>query len=342
MKLSKCIKAIEHGRTNYIRFAKDTRESISLEHLGWDHLDGPWYRCPDVWLVDLADPFRIKKHHDPVTNLAYYNFIHDLFEQDYFESYAKDIIKHDDFYNNLEFEPSIGNVLETEYRLLGNDYRLDVLKNDLFDHFVKNGDFENYLNRAKTYLGETRGVEIANTSFDKLDVKMKSLFEEIHAVYLAHGEEIKFSSETIPNIINKLPEHDIMILVPKACFKYWLSLVDTSKTEKVNFYELHSASKSNKQFQYFRQPIDGKNVLIADGAYSGNTITAVSSIIKENNGFPIKLGMFPKNRKVIDKLDYFVFGDRLFKAGNVTSDKDWPLQQYKNTFSVEAENGKTI
>lgn len=333
MKLACCIVMGDHGRTQTMKRARSVHESNKLNHLGWIKLDGSWYRGPDTWLVDLSDYLKVQKYSDPVTNLAYFQFIKDLVDNGYFNQYITEVIQHDESYRGFDCALSTGNVLETEYRLLGMDKRLYPLKDKIFNTFNNSRDGSNYKKRSQLFLGNTRDIRQNNIAYQMLDKKVKRIFEEIQSIYAMKGENIKFNSQIIPDIAENLPAHDSLVLVPKGCFRYLISLINNS--ENVNFLELHTGKKDSRYLQYFKESLKGKRVIIADTAYTGDTINAVSENILNNGGVPIKMGLFPKNREVINKLDYFVFGNRVFRSKEAKTGKDWYLQQYKEVFSLD-------
>ena len=325
----------DHGRTQTMKRAQSIRENNKLNKLGWIKLDGSWYRGPDTWLVDLADYLKVQKYGDPVTNLAYFQFIKDLVDNDCFNQYVADVIKHDEYYREFDCALSTGNVLETEYRLFGTDKRLYPLKDKIFEIFNNSSDCNNYKKKAQLFLGKTKSLPQNIIECQVLNKNIKKVFDEIQNIYAAKGDNIKFNPQLIPNISAELPAHDSMVLVPKGCFRYFVSLVNENNCKNVNFLELHTGKKDSRYLQYFKEQLRGKRVIVADTAYTGDTINEVSKSITNNGGLPIKVGLFPKNRAVIKKLDHFVFGDKVFKSQDAKNGKDWYLQQYKEVFSLD-------
>ncbi len=325
----------DHGRTQTMKRAQSMHETNKLNRLGWIKLDDSWFRGPDTWLVDLADYLKVQKYGDPITNLAYFQFIKELVESDYFNKYIADIIKHDEYYREFDCALATGNVLETEYRFLGTDKRLYPLKDKLFEVFENSSDGKYYKEKAQLFLGKTKNIPQINIEYQTLDKGVKKLFDDIKNVYKNKGEDIEYYPQFIPNISANLPTHDSIVLVPKGCFRYLNSLLNKHDCGNVNFLELHTGKKDSRYLQYFKESLNNKRVIVADTAYTGDTLDEVSKSIKNNGGIPIKVGLFPKNRKVIRKLDSFIFGDKVFKSQDAKNGEDWYLQQYKEVFSLE-------
>jgi|GEM_PF-4357612 len=335
MKLARCIVMGDHGRTQTMKRAQSKSESFKLNQSGWIKLDEMWYRGPDTWLVDLADYLKIQTNCGPIVNLAYFKFIKELVDNDYFNKHITDLIKNDEYYRGFDCALSTGKVLETEFRIFGTDKRLYSLKKKLFENFINSSDGDYYQKYAQNFLGKTRVLSQNTKEYEQLDKSVKKLFNEIKNIYINKGESIKYFPEYIPNINTNLPEHDMLILVPKGCFKYFTSLVDENNCDKINFLELHTGKKDSRYLQYFKEPLIDKQVLAIDTVYTGDTLNEVSKIIKNNGGYPIKLGLFPKNKNAIKKLDHFIFGDMVFKSQDVQDGNDWYLKQYKEVFSLD-------
>ncbi|MPM46410.1 hypothetical protein SDC9_93110 [bioreactor metagenome] len=83
LKFSDYITSEYHNRTSAYMTTNDC--DILLEKLkdGWSYVpikNGFWLRCPDISVVDIADPFKVKKNNS-IEYFALFNYIRDLKER---------------------------------------------------------------------------------------------------------------------------------------------------------------------------------------------------------------------------------------------------------------------
>lgn len=336
MELNKKLVFDEYGRSTAYFYTEDKdiiNEKIKKQ---WTRLKGHtcepgvWLRSPDTWLADLTDFNKVFYYGNPIINFAYFDFLHNLQTSGSLDGFIKYVVsRRKVFYAGFEFAISTGISLETEIRLLGSDSRLDTLKRDIFINFLNSQDYYKYFNNAKTFLEKTRDIYQNVLPYEELDYRVKEFYEKLKSFYACLNVNIKYSSLTIPSVSNNLPEHDILLLIPTGCFKYFSTFVNKENIEKVMFWEFHMNSNNNREYKLFEKDMCGKRVLIIDNVYSGKTINRIAELVKIRGGIPIKFGLFPKNEYSLRELDYFVFIDTVFKANDIPKRQNWCLQLYK-------------
>jgi hypothetical protein len=85
----------------------------------------------------------------------------------------------------------------------------------------------------------------------------------------------------------------------------------------------------------FTKKLVGKKCLIVDKTYTGKTLETVSSLVWQEGGIPIKLGLFPKNRhRAVANADLVLFLDRVLNAQKIDTVLGWANQLYLSVLSL--------
>lgn len=325
----------ENGRSIATFYSTNLCDVHEYVRKGWSYeIDykgkGFWLRAPDEWLVDLTDPFKIWYYGNPVVNFAYFKFLKHYSDKKQLGEYINLIVKNNSvYYKDFEFEVADGPVLQSEFRIIGNDNRILSLKRDLFKSFIESSVYQEFLNEAKEYLGDIKELRIDHIEKSDYSPAIKEFYDRTNYYLKAIDCKTKEKSTIVKGLIEQLPEFDIMILIPNGCYKFINSLINDNNVDKVMFYEIHVNSHVNKCFTLFERDLTGKKVLIVDQIYSGKTLQIMKDIIIQKGGIPITLGMFPKSRYSLNHADYVTILDKVIKSSDIDFTKDWILKLYK-------------
>ena len=325
----------ENGRSIATYYSSDLAEIHEYVSKGWSYeIDykgkGYWLRAPDEWVVDMTDPFKIYYYGNPVVNLAYYKFLKHYSDKNQLKEYVNIIIKKNRvYYKDFEFEIADGLVLQSEIRIIGSDSRVKTLKRDMFKNFVESTAYEKLLNYYKNCLGEIRDIEIERIEKNNYTPKIKDFYNKTNFYLKTIGSSTNESLKVIKKLVDQLPEFDVMILIPRGCFKFINSIVNDENVDKVMLYEMHVNSHVNKSFTLYGQSLKNKKVLIVDQIYSGKTLQIMKDIVIQQGGIPRTLGMFPKSTYSFYGSDYVAILDNIIKTNNMEITNNWIIKSYK-------------
>lgn len=325
----------ENGRSIATYYTLNLEEAKEYIDNGWSYeIDykgkGLWLRAPDEWLVDLTDPFKIYYYGNPVVNLAYYNFLKSLARKNQLKEYVDFVISnHKIFYKNFEFAIANGPVLQSEIRILGSDMRIKNLKHDLIKSFVNGFYYNKFYSEAKDYLGRVKQIPFVYKHNEPISTNEAQFYHELNKYLKIVDEKASINNVVLKNLKKQLPDCDVIVLIPKGCFKYMSSVVDGSNIDKVMFWEMHVNSHVNKCFTLFGKDLKGKRVLIIDQIYSGKTLEIIKDLVSNQGGIPITLGVFPKSLYSLSSAEYVVFLDQVVATCDIERNQDWIIKLYK-------------
>lgn len=101
-------------------------------------------------------------------------------------------------------------------------------------------------------------------------------------------------------------------------------------------WEIHIDKNQKRNNKMFNKNIKNKTCLIIDKTYTGKTLNHIAKIVKSEGGTPIKLGLFPKNRKAIKSSDYILLLDKVYKSDTMDlSTQNWAEKYYKKILSIQ-------
>lgn len=325
----------ENGRSIATYYTLNLEEAKDYIDNGWSYEidykgNGLWLRAPDEWLVDLTDPFKIYYYGNPIVNVAYYNFLKSLAKKNQLKEYIDFVISNNKiFYKNFEFAIADGPVLQSEIRILGSDDRLKNLKHDLIKSFVKGFYYNSYYSEAKECLGKIKSIQFSYKFKEPISTKEAEFYHTLNKYLKIVDEKSEINHKVLKNLKKQLPNCDIIVLIPKGCFKYMSSIIDETNIDKVMFWEMHVNSHVNKCFTLFSKDLKGKRVLIIDQIYSGKTLEIIKNLVSSQGGIPITLGVFPKSIFSLNNADYVVFLDQVVATSDIERSEDWIIKLYK-------------
>jgi len=328
----------DHGREEVSFSTYDIQVLYGKHDQGWTFKnieDGFLIRSPEEWLVDLTDPYKIIFYDGVTTNLAYYNFLHDLIKKSSFDRFLKDVVKKYHLHD-FSFHLINGPALETEIRISGLDRRVSRLKESLYTEIESNSLWQCYLEEAKKYLGPVREIKSCKVSIHDAPLEIKSFFFSLMDIYnpLNSFKGDPFNSVYIENLFDNVPEADVYIFIPWGCFHYISSFINKNNINKIMLWELHADRHQNHMNKYLTKDLQGKKVLIIDNSYTGSTLNMMAELVKKEGGQPEKLAVYPKSKLAVESSDYCLFADKVLKSSDIDlNDNDWVRKKYKEIFN---------
>jgi len=330
----------EHGRTGV--FIKTDNSDVLLEKvsLGWafeQTKDGFWLRSPDISIVDITEPFRIYQFgENDLINLACFKFLMNFKNKGILNNFVDNILAENvTKYIGFDYYISEGSVLEGEIRMGGSDLRIFDLKKDILRKMLVDKKFKLYLNSVEKEMGETRKILILNKEINDFDSKSIETINYINKINNIINPTKKIVAlNVVDNVIDQLPDFDILLFVPTGCYRYISSFLREDTSDKIMLWEKHIDKNQYKCLKTLVKCIKGKRCLIIDKSYTGKTHNLMSKLVRKEGGFPIRLALFPKSRMAIKNSDYVLFLDKIFESRLVnTKQVGWVENCYKKVLS---------
>lgn len=320
---------VEYARSGVIYFTDNLEKARKLKEKGWKYskcCKGIRLIPPEETIVDITDYKKVLQYQNLVFNLAYYDFIKNLIENNMLKGYINSILERKSFlYKDFEYLISYGPILDTEVRISGSDNRVKQLKMDMAEFFIKSEEYIKYEIKVQEELGKPKDIKTYIKKFSELSDVQKSFYKEIK-------ENISIIKEMEPyqqniyeytnlNILNEIAA-DILLFIPFGCFKYMSSFINDSNINKVMFWEIHAENSKESTFKLFSKEIYGKKVLIIDSMYSGKTMKILKNKIIEMGGIPILFGISPRNKNNILSADYVLIINTIYKTLDINIDEE--------------------
>ncbi|MPM46411.1 hypothetical protein SDC9_93111 [bioreactor metagenome] len=201
-------------------------------------------------------------------------------------------------------------------------------------------DFKSYLKASKLYLNKTRDIPTSTINKNNIDTSCLNLIEKLELLnqsivsHNMNSNKKEINLNVIKNICTKLPKNDVLIFIPTGCYQYITSFINKQTYDKIMLWEIHNNKDASHSCKYLTKNIKGKKCLIIDKSYTGKTLDMMEKNIIKNNGYPIKLALFPKSMEAIKRSDYIVFLDKIYKSQSIKEEGDWMNKLYKKTLSV--------
>ncbi|MEA2097590.1 MAG: hypothetical protein U9P70_00740 [Patescibacteria group bacterium] len=328
----------DHGRTGVFAVTNNCDVLTNKIKHNWNFentVNGFWLRSPDISLSDITEPFRIYQFgDDDKINFAYLKLLKNLKEQKKLKPIMDRIVR-DKKYCNFDFYISEGQVLENEIRIGGSDERVHNLARDVFKKLVNTKEWTKYQNETITYLGATRKILVHHkdiNDFHKKSIKFIKYLNQLgNLLYLSE----KVNLHIVNNIIEQLPDYDILIFLPTGCYKYITLFLNEDTVDKIMLWEFHIDRNQNRVSKALIKNIKGKRCLIIDKSYTGKTLNSLANFVKKEGGKPVRLALFPKNKVAVKNSEYILFLDRIIKSDTINLRKNWAEKLYKKIMSIK-------
>lgn len=332
----------KYDRRVIIRLENDINHIVDLVERGWRMTPGKDYwllRSAEVSLYDLSEV-----HKNPSTNpleiYAYYLFLRDNDLNLVINKALKlNMIKN---FNFLKLESD--SYFESCVRIAGSDKRVEQVPNMILEMLKKDSSWKKYLKKASLIL-KPRVFQIKEKSFDRCGRKTKTLFEDIALKYRILGTNIARPKDRIyTGFWKKFPSFYNYFFIPLEGISFMCGYVEeTGILNGLSLWERHITLHKNKEIVWQNIIASEKNnIAVADVVYSGHTLLYVKNqIIKDlgiNESRVIAIGLFPKSRLCLSKLEYGVFLDQVVKIKGIDCKKE---NFFENTF-INIVNNKSI
>lgn len=332
----------DHGRTGV--FMKTDSCDVLLEkvQLGWSFEEtrgGFWLRAPDISVVDITEPFRTYQLGDAVTNLACYRRLKDLQSTGMLTEVIDRLIKtRPEHYANFDYYISEGPVLEAEMRIGGSDRRVSEIRKDLFTRLLSEDGWNDYLEQAREFLGEIRQITIRNGDVNSLGDRSANLVRYLTEVNkVVYPQRNWFDFEMIDHLTEQLPSFDILIFVPTGCYRYMSSFLKDEIVDKIMLWEVHTDRHETRTCKILAKELKSKRCLIIDKSYTGTTLNDIADLVRQEEGEPTRLALFPKSRMGIQNSDYVLFLDKILESDKMSLERpEWPEFYYREVLAKEA------
>lgn len=335
---------VEYARSGVVFFTEDLEKARILKEKGWKYskcCKGIRIIPPEETIVDITDYKKVLQYQNLVFNLAYYDYIKNLIENNMLKGYINSILERNKFlYKDFEYLISYGPILDTEVRISGSDNRVKQLKMDMVENFIKSDEYKMYESNAKKVLGNPKNIKTHTKKFNEISDIQKQFYKEIKD-NINIIKEVEPYNQVIFEYTNlELLDEinaDILLFVPFGCFKYMSSFIDESNFNKVMFWEIHAENSKESTFKLFSKEIYGKKVLIIDNMYSGKTMKILKNKIIEMGGNPILLGLSPRNKNNILNADYISIINTIYKTSDINIDEE---DFFRNKYIEICKGGK--
>ncbi|MDP2944268.1 MAG: phosphoribosyltransferase [bacterium] len=316
-----------HKREELLVISDNLEDAKKYLDLGWKTkkiFSGIIFMAPEIWIVDLADPFKVIKNGGLQENLALYNTFKYFQNNDEISNLINKTLRKNGL-NGLKVYLLHGTSLETEVRMAGTDKRIDDFRQLFINTLRESKEFLKEIERIKINYGEKcRRLNLAEKPLDKAALKK---YKDISNYYSYIDRDFCFS-DNIYGLFKSLPAADNIILIPHSGFKFLDEITKIFDFKKISFYERHFSRDGN--FWLFKRNFKNKKVLIIDISYSGETLNTVSEMISREGGTPIRMAVWPKSKLGLANFEYIVFLDKIIKTQSVQAvNPDWCINLYE-------------
>lgn len=313
---------IDNGQDRYTTEIKsdNAEEVCELLSLGFSYqLDdvGVILRAPEDWIVDITDFSRANSLSNDFKNvMSFYLTLMDCFEKYGCDDFIKNILSRNITYENFTYKISQATPIWGEIRIIGSDNRVKQVKYDIYNYIKNTNEFLSY------YKYIEKNIECKNAEIKTISLKTINNYEKYKNLFLYYEQIHDMKYETVSIVktdYSILPSSDVYLFAPKSCFDYMFNILDKNSHTSVSFLEVHAYNVALSMIKCCEKNMKGKRVAIFDKVYSGKTIDILTKYVIDNEGIPLRIGVYPKNITNYKFLDYIVFLDKLIPASNYSS-----------------------
>jgi len=134
------------------------------------------------------------------------------------------------------------------------------------------------LNQSLKDFSKARTLQISDKITSQYDPQSQKILRII-----ADKQDMKrpVNNLVVKGIIQQLPAHDIIIMIPHGCFSFMTSFLSDKTASKIMLWEIHNEPSKLGDTIWINQSIKGKKCLIIDKAYTGRTIQMMAQRVKK-------------------------------------------------------------
>ena len=206
----------------------------------------------------------------------------------------------------------------------------DALKIDLVKEFIKDEQYQYYINQVKSMIKNNSNYELPLIN-DEQTQEIKEYYEWLDKINKSIDYDIKIQKNIFKIDTKELSniKYDSILLIPNGCYKYIDVFVNHDNIEKIMFMEIHADNINRGNHVINQLELKNKKVLLIDSAFSGKTLQIAKKYIQEQGGVPIILGIYPKSRSILNMMDYALIMNKIYNVKGLKSeDEDMFIKLY--------------
>lgn len=305
-----------HFKKNFIDISNDIDEIKRKIKNGWELRPGKYkffLRAPEVVLCDLSEV-----HTNPTCDLreilTLFRILNHLNREELITKISSK------YFPGLEVVLLEGEFSNLEIRMAGSDKRVYDFPKILYRILKKSKLWKTEFLKVKNTL-KNRKVKIKN--INKCNCKAKNFYRKLVKKYSVLGE-INLPDIAVYGFWESIPQNDIYLFVPKAGIKYALGFIEEKgQTQNIMLWECHLSLDMTKELKIFAKELKNKKVAIIDRSYSSNSLDYLEKKVMREGGQPLKIALFPKSKRAIQRSDYILFLDKVIPSKNIQFKKNW-------------------
>lgn len=330
-----------HGRTGVYIKTRDNGIADEKLRQGWicEVINGGfWLRSPDISLIDITEPSRIDNLGDHISTYSAFKFLKDLKKRSGLGEFINGVVFNDqDHYGQFDYYISEGDVLEGEIRIGGSDTRIKQLREAILQRVLYTSDWHKCRRDAVEFLGDTRKIGITSRSLHDFDQESATFIKQLNAIKQSvYPRSEPTGMKTVDNLIEQLPDYDVMIFLPTGCFRYITSFLNKDTIDRIMLWEVHYDDERPETMKLMNKHIENKRCLIVDKTYTGKTLERTANLVSQEGGIPIRFGLFPKSRRAIKNAEYVLFLDRVIDGTRINlSDPNWLDNTFRDVVAAK-------
>lgn len=313
---------VYYARSGIIYYTYNSEEICYLRSKGWKYNGIDSISPPTIVICDICDCDKIMQYNNAQFNLAYFLFIKKLKDNRKLDNFIIDIINkkymyYKDFYHHI----SEGPILENSIRIKGIDNRINTLKIDLVKEFIKNEQYEYYIDLVENLINKSSNKELPyinknhNESIKEYYKWLKKINEGIYYDINIQENKFKINNEVLESL-----QYDCIMMIPKGSYKYIDIFANENNINKIMFYEIHADNPERGKHIINKIDLKNKKVLLIDSAFSGKTLQIAKRYIEQQGGIPIILGIYPKSRSILNLMDYALIMNKIYKVQDLKNE----------------------
>lgn len=322
---------VYYARSGIVYHTRNSEEIYYLKNKGWKYNKIDSVSPPTITICDICDCEKIMQYNNARFNLAYFLFIKKLKENNKLDNFIKNIInKKNIYYKDFHYHISDGPILENSVRIKGIDNRINTLKIDLVKEFIKDEQYQYYINQVKSMIKNNSNYELPLIN-DEQTQEIKEYYEWLDKINKSIDYDIKIQKNIFKIDTKELSniKYDSILLIPNGCYKYIDVFVNHDNIEKIMFMEIHADNINRGNHVINQLELKNKKVLLIDSAFSGKTLQIAKKYIQEQGGVPIILGIYPKSRSILNMIDYALIMNKIYNVKGLKSeDEDMFIKLY--------------
>jgi hypothetical protein len=320
-----------HFKKNFIDITADINEIKRKLRQGWEIRPGKYkfiLRAPEVILCDLSEAYT-----NPTLNLKEILTLSRVLNSLNISQLLNKIISQ--HFPTLEIVLLEGKHSNFEIRAAASDRRVYKLPKILYRMLKESNLWKKEIKRTRNIL-RNRKLKIKIKEINGCSPKTQNFYGKLQKEYSIF-EKINLSNTAVYGFWGSVPKNDVYIFVPKAGIKYALGFIEEiGKSQQIMLWECHLSLDITKELKIFNKKLKNKKVAIIDRSYSSNTLDYLGKKVAKEEGQLLKIALFPKSKRAIQRSDYILFLDKLIPSKNIQFKENWAEDLFVKIVNDEA------